>query len=92
LNICFQLKKFPQQLHGFFVGWPDPPILETHLRLLCNSDVVVLALDRATENVEGFITAITDGILSAYTPLLEFLPGYQHQLIGQTLVMSMVAR
>jgi len=26
-------------LHGFFVGWPNPPSPETHLKLLANSDV-----------------------------------------------------
>lgn len=82
----------PGQLNGFFVGWPDPPTPETHLRLLRNSDVVVLALDRTTGKVVGFITAITDGVLSAYIPLLEVLPAYQHQQIGRTLVMSMLER
>jgi len=28
----------PEQIQGFFEGWPDPPSPETHLRLLANSD------------------------------------------------------
>ncbi len=82
----------PTQLNGFFVGWPNPPTPEIHLRLLRNSDAVVLALDTATGQVVGFITAITDGVLAAYVPFLEVLPAYQHRGIGQTLVRQMLAR
>lgn len=80
------------QLHGFFVGWSNPPTPETHLRLLRNSDAVVLAVDTATGQVVGFITAITDGVLAAYIPFLEVLPAYQHQGIGKTLVRQMLDR
>lgn len=76
----------PAQLHGFFVGWPNPPAPETHLRILRGSDAVVLAQDRETGAVVGFITAITDGVLAAYIPLLEVLPAYQQRGIGQELV------
>lgn len=79
-------------LHGFFVGWPNPPTPETHLRLLRNSDAVVLAVDTVTGQVVGFITAITDGVLAAYIPFLEVLSAYQHQGIGQTLVRRMLTR
>jgi ribosomal protein S18 acetylase RimI-like enzyme len=75
---------------GFFVGWPNPPSPETHLRLLSGSDHIELALDPATGAVIGFITAITDGVLSAYIPLLEVLPGYQGRGIGQELVRRML--
>jgi ribosomal protein S18 acetylase RimI-like enzyme len=74
------------QLHGFFVDWPNPPTSETHLRLLAASDAIVLAIDDTSEAVVGFVTALTDGVLSAYIPLLEVLPAYQGQGIGQTLV------
>lgn len=80
------------QLSGFFVGWPHPPTPETHLRLLEGSDEVVLALDDATGQVVGFITANTDGVLSAYIPLLEVLPAYQRQGIGSELVRRMLAK
>ncbi len=82
----------PAQLHGFFVDWPNPPTPDVHLRLLRNSDAAVLAVDTATGQVVGFITAITDGVLAAYIPFLEVLPAYQHQGIGQTLVHRMLAR
>lgn len=75
-----------EQLHGFFVGWPNSPSPEVHLRLLQNSDKIILAVDTAKGKVVGFITAVTDHVLAAYIPLLEVLPEYQHQQIGKTLV------
>jgi hypothetical protein len=65
------------KLQGFFVGWPNPPSPETHLKLLANSNYIVLAVDDETGNIVGFITAISDGVLSAYIPFLEVLPAYQ---------------
>ena len=78
-------------LRGFFVGWPNPPSSETHLRLLKGSDRVVLAVEDESGKVVGFITAITDGVLSAYLPLLEVLPEYQGRGIGTELVRRMLA-
>ena len=75
---------------GFFVGWPNPPSPETHLRLLHGSYAVVLALDDDTAQVVGFVTAISDGVLSAYIPLLEVLPGWQSRGIGGELVRRML--
>ncbi len=79
-------------LPGFFVDWPDPPSPETHLRILAGSDYVELAIDSATGQVVGFITAISDGVLSAYIPLLEVLPEYQGQGIGTELVRRLLDR
>ena len=72
-----------EQLNGFFVGWPNPPSSEVHLKLLKKSSHVVLAIDEGSGQVIGFITANSDGILSAYIPFLEVLPVYQGQGIGQ---------
>jgi ribosomal protein S18 acetylase RimI-like enzyme len=77
-------------LHGFFVGWPDPPSRKAHLRLLKNSEYVVLAMNDKANNVVGFVTAITDGVLAAYIPLLEVLPDYQGQGIGSELMRRML--
>jgi ribosomal protein S18 acetylase RimI-like enzyme len=74
------------QLHGFFVGWPNPPSPQTHLALLQNSAHVVLALDDETGHVVGFVAAISDGVLTAYISLLEVLPAYQGQGISQELM------
>lgn len=76
----------PEMLSGFFVDWPNPPSPQTHLKLLKNSSKVVMAVDTNVNRVVGFITAISDSVLSAYIPLLEVLPEYQHKGIGKNLV------
>jgi ribosomal protein S18 acetylase RimI-like enzyme len=78
------------RIQGFFVGWPTPPTPATHLRLLRQSDLVVVAMDEETQRVVGFVTAITDGVLSAYIPLLEVLPTYQRRGIGRALVQQIL--
>ena len=82
----------PERLDGFFKGWPNPPSPETHLRLLEGSDHVVLAVDPGTGAVVGFITAISDGVLTAHIPLLEVLPDYRGVGIGSELVRRMLAQ
>lgn len=80
----------PSQLEGFFVDWPSPPSAAKHLELLRGSDHVVLALDG--ERVVGFVNAISDGVVSAFIPLLEVLPEYQGRGIGSELMRRMLAR
>jgi ribosomal protein S18 acetylase RimI-like enzyme len=80
----------PRHLVGFFVDWPAPPTPETHLEILRGSDHVVLARDG--ERVVGFVTAVGDGVLSAYVPLLEVLPDRQGRGIGSELMRRMLAR
>lgn len=82
----------PEKLSGFFVGWPSKPSPRTHLELLRNSHEAVLALDDSTGRVVGFISAISDDVLSAYIPLLEVLPDYQGRGIGRELVRRMLTR
>jgi ribosomal protein S18 acetylase RimI-like enzyme len=78
----------PEHLRGgFFAGWLHAPSPETHLRVLQGSDRIVLAQDG--ENVVGYITAVTDGVLAAYIPHLEVLQAYQGQGIGSELVRRM---
>jgi GNAT superfamily N-acetyltransferase len=81
-----------RQLEGFFAGWPLPPSPETHLRLLRGSDYVVLAIAVETGQVVGFVTALTDGVLSGFIPLLEVLPTYQGRGIGKALMTRMLDR
>jgi predicted N-acetyltransferase YhbS len=71
-------------LQGFFAGWPSPPSPETHLRVLRGSQAVVIALDGA--RVVGFVSAIGDGVLSAYISLLEVRAEYRRQGIGSELI------
>ncbi len=76
-------------LQGFFVGWPNPPKPETHLRILTGSYHIVLAVDDQTSQVVGFMTAISDGVSAAYIPHLEVLPAYKQKGIGSLLVKRM---
>jgi len=82
----------PERLRGFFEGWTNPPSAETHLRLLRGSDHVVLARDGGEGDVVGFVTALTDGVLGAFIPLLEVLPAHRGQGIGTALMERMLAR
>ena len=84
---CINAENIPE---GFFQGWLSKPNIEKHLDILCNSYKVWLAIDRETNKVVGFINAISDGILSAYIPLLEVLPKYQKMGIGGELVKRML--
>lgn len=80
----------PEMLKGFFHGWKKFPSPEKHLELLQNSEFKILAIDTDKNIVAGFITAISDGVLCAYIPLLEVLPEYQNQKIGTELVKRML--
>ena len=82
----------PDQLSGFFEGWPNPPTPERHLAILAGSDHFVLAIDDNVERVVGFVNAISDGVLSAYLPLLEVLPEYRGRGIGRELARRIVVR
>lgn len=82
----------PDSLAGFFVGWKNPPSAAVHLEILMGSDHVVLAVSESAKRVVGFINAVSDGVLSAYIPLLEVLPGYQQRGIGSELVRRVLAK
>ncbi len=81
----------PQQLHGFFVGWPNKPAPEKHLEILKNSAYIWLAIDEENDKVVGFVNAVSDKTMSAYIPLLEVLPEYQGQGIGSELMKRMLS-
>ena len=76
----------PEQLKGFFVDWPNPPSAQTHLRLLRTSDYALVAIDSKNEDVVGFVTALSDGVLSVYVSFLEVIPAYQGSGIGTELM------
>ena len=42
----------PDNLDGFFVGWPNPPSATKHYELLEKSAYIWLAVDNETKNVE----------------------------------------
>jgi GNAT superfamily N-acetyltransferase len=76
---------------GLFVGWPARPSPERHLEILRGSDHVVVARDGEDGRVVGFVNAISDGVLSAFIPLLEVLPEHQGRGIGTELVRRLLA-
>jgi GNAT superfamily N-acetyltransferase len=73
-------------LEGFFGGWPRRPSASQHLAVLRGSYRAVVAIDDAEDRVAGFVTMISDGVLTAFIPWLEVLPGYQGQGIGSELM------
>ena len=69
-------------LDGFFVGWPQRPSPAQHLAVLRGSFRSVVAIDDAASRVVGFVNMLSDGVLTAFIPWLEVLPGYQGQGVG----------
>ncbi len=80
----------PTDIQGFFADWPKPLSPLALLKILDGSDHYILAVDEPAGRVVGFITAISDGVLSAYIPLLEVLPEFKGQGIGSELVRRML--
>lgn len=79
----------PDQVSGFFVGWPTPPSSEQLVAVMDSSFRRVWALDG--NRPVGYINAISDGVLTAFLPWLEVLPEYQGQGIGAELVRRIMA-
>jgi GNAT superfamily N-acetyltransferase len=77
-------------LRGFFQGWPSPPTTERHLDILRGSFRVVLAREQGEPHVVGFVNALSDGVLSAFVPLLEVLPSYRGRGIGSELMRRLI--
>ena len=83
----------PEQLTGgFFEGWPAPPSPELHLAHLQSAEMAAVAIDAETRQVVGFATAVGDGLLVAFVPLLEVLPAYRHRGIGTALIRRLLER
>jgi ribosomal protein S18 acetylase RimI-like enzyme len=76
---------------GFWQGWPTRPTPEAHLAALRGSDFAVVAIDDETGEAVGFISAIADGVLAAFIPLLEVRPEYRRQGIATELVRRVLA-
>lgn len=75
---------------NFFDGWPEKPS-ENALRMsIENATYAVLAIDSEKKRLAGYITALSDGVLSAYIPFLEVEHGYREHGIGHALVERMI--
>jgi len=81
-----------EMLNGFFEDWTKPHSKESHLKILKNSNHIVLAVDDEANRVVGFITAITDNVQSAFIPLFEVLPSYRRKGIGTNLMTRMLEK
>lgn len=77
---------------GFCVGWGTPLTPQKLYEVLKSSYAIIIAYDATSLKPIGFITCISDGVISAYIPLLEVLPDYQKQGIGKQLVMLLLDR
>lgn len=71
---------------GFFDGWLNPPDAKTHREILSKSYKSFVAIDDDKKEIVGFINVISDGVLTAYIPLLEVIPKYKNMGIGGKLV------
>lgn len=81
----------PAQLKGFFEGWLNPPSPEVHLELLKRSDCIVLAKS-GEGRIVGYVTALTDGVLTAYVSFLEVIPEFRGRGIGTELMKRLLQR
>ena len=80
------------QLGGFFDGWAQHPSPETHVQILRSSFAAVIARDSSCHKVVGFATAISDGVLAAYIPLVEVRSEYRGRGIGSQIVHRLLSR
>lgn len=54
------------------------------------SDKFIIAFDEEADKAVGFITVITDNVLSVFIPFVEVLPSYQNRGIGKELMQRML--
>jgi GNAT superfamily N-acetyltransferase len=78
------------QMKGFFAEWPNKPEKRILQKSIENADYVVLAVDPCKNQLIGYITAVSDGVLAANIPFLEVVEGFQGQGIGGQLLKKML--
>ena len=75
-----------EQLKGYFKDWKYPLMPKEHINILKGSTYFIVAIDDDTNNVVGFVTALSDRINFGFIPLLEVLSQYQGKGIGTKLM------
>lgn len=78
----------PEQIDGFFVGWPTPPSPEQLIAVMDGSYARVWALHG--DRVVGYVNAISDGVLNAFIPWLEVHVDHQGRGLGTELMRRIV--
>lgn len=81
-----------EQVAGLFSYWGTAPAPQDIVRIFTGSDFVVLAVETETQQVIGYITAISDGVSAAYIPHLEVRAEWRNRGIGLELVQRMLAK
>lgn len=76
-------------ISGFFSDWTNPPTPELTRRILDQSYRAFVAVDPERNAVVGLVTCVSDGLISAYVPLLEVLEPYRRRGLGRALCEEM---
>ncbi|MEI6788517.1 MAG: GNAT family N-acetyltransferase [bacterium] len=82
----------PKQLEGFLAHWDFVPPENALLRILRGSSHVLIAQDSSSQEVMGYITALSDGVSSAHITHLEVRLEHRNKGIGTELVRRMVSK
>ena len=93
MNIIYSTNKddlAPLEVSNFFEGWPEQPNEKVLRKSIENASYIVLAIDADKKKLVGYITALSDDVLSAYIPFLEVEQSYRKNGIGHALVEKMV--
>jgi ribosomal protein S18 acetylase RimI-like enzyme len=79
-------------LEGFLAHWDFTPPEGTLLTMLKQSTVVIVARDRATSRVCGYVTGLSDGVVCGYISALEVRQDFRNRGIGSALLSQMTER
>ena len=81
-----------KNLEHLHVGWCNPPSPGTHLKSLRNMNAIMLAVERTSGDVVGFISGMTDETLILFIWDIEVRPEYQRRGIGMELVRRLLEK
>lgn len=81
-----------RELEGFLAHWDFTPPEGTLLTMLKQSTAVILARDRASSKICGYVAALSDGVACGYVSALEVRPEFRGRGIGTALLSRMTDR